>query len=98
MCDNRDTFYGGYGGTLPNGALMNQGMIPNMNPNMPGTLMPNQIPNQMPNQMNYYGDNINNRINIIEQNLKRLEYRISRLENPSGISINNEPDGNLYML
>lgn len=90
MCDNRDTFYGGYGGTFPNGALMNQGMIPNMNPNMPGTLMPNQ--------MNYYGDNINNRINIIEQNLKRLEYRISRLENPSGISINNEPDGNLYML
>lgn len=90
MCDNRDTFYGGYGGTLPNGALMNQGMIPNMNPNMPSTLMPNQ--------MNYYGDNINNRINIIEQNLKRLEYRISRLENPSGISINNEPDSNLYML
>lgn len=95
MNENRDMFYGGYGGTLPNGALMNQAFPPSINPNMPGTFMPNQTP--------MYSDNLSSRINNIEQTLRRLEYRISRLENPSGTTsnsynINNEPDGNLYML
>ena len=39
-----------------------------------------------------------NRLSRIERQIKKLEQRISRLENPSGYNQYNEPDNSMYMM
>ena len=60
-----------------------------MNPPFQGNMMPNNFPP--------FND-INNRIDIIENQIKKLDQRISRLENPYSSNYNNEPDNNMYMI
>lgn len=86
---DRDMYYGsyGYGGFAP----------------MPNT--PNQMMSMIPNSnnngyaMGQFND-INERINRLERQVKRLDQRLVRLETPYANSnnYNNEPDNNMYMM
>lgn len=91
----RDMFYSNYGYT---GALPMPNMMPNNIPNM----VPNAMPNMMPNTMfPTVNNDIEKRISNLENQVKKLNTRISRLENPYGTNNNNiynEPDSNMYMI
>lgn len=60
----------------------------------------NMNPNMNPNMINpMYNNNINYKINDIENRLKKLEQRIIRLENNKPNQFNyTEPDNSLYMI
>ena len=102
MKDNRDMFYSDYqaGGYMyPN----------NMNPNMnmySGYSMGNQVPQNIPvynnpnTNNNYYDANyLDSRILKLERATKRLESRVTRLENLSGNTIDDlSSSDNLYMI
>lgn len=93
---DRDMFYNsyGYGGFTP---LNN---IPNQIPPM----MNNPINTQMPMQMNnntYTSSQLNDmneRINRLERQVKRIDQRLTRLETPYANNYNSEPDNNMYMM
>ena len=53
--------------------------------------------NMIPNNFPPFND-INNRLMIIENQIKKLDQRISKLENPYSSNYNNEPDNNMYMI
>ena len=92
MIDNRDMYYGGY---VPMDSMGNMGGMPNMN-------IPNSSVGQMQMMPNNYAtgqfNDINNKIMILENHIKKLDQRISRLENPYSSNYNNEPDNNMYMM
>ena len=103
----RDMFYGGgygmpmtpggVGGPMAPGSMM-PGMMQGMEPGMnPGMMNPGMMPNMG------YGD-IDSRLIKLEQQIKRLDFRVSRLETPYGsgpgnkINMHNEPDSSMYVL
>ena len=61
-----------------------------------------EYPNIEPNNYINYGfqnqQDVLFKINEINNRLKKLEQRITRLENQNNNSSNNEPDGTLYMI
>ena len=57
--------------------------------------MPN--PTMLQNNLQPFVE-INNRLNILENQQKKLEQRISKLENPYSSNYNNEPDSKMYMM
>lgn len=62
--------------------------------------MPMNVPfqnNMMPNNFPPFND-INNKIMILENQIKKLDQRLSKLENPYSSNFNNEPDNNMYMI
>ena len=88
--NDRDMYYGGYGygGFAPIGStntLNNMGMLPQMN----------STPNNYTKGIN---NDINNRIERLERQVKRLDQRLTRLETPYANSNNNEPDNNMYIM
>lgn len=88
--NDRDMYYGGYGygGFTPIGStntLSNMGMIPQINNT------PNNYTTGMYNDMN-------NRLERLERQVKRLDQRLTRLETPYANSNNNEPDNNMYIM
>ncbi len=93
--NDRDMYYGsyGYGGFSPMNMPTNQ-----MQPSFP-TTMPTQL-NQNSYATSQFND-MNERINRLERQVKRLDQRLTRLETPyanSNISKNMEPDNNMYMM
>jgi septation ring formation regulator EzrA len=98
-CDimkDRDMYYGGYGysGFAPMPSVNNQ--IPGMLPNQYGS--GNSSNSYFTSQFN----DINERIERVERQIKRLDQRLTRLETPYANSnnnlYNNEPDNNMYMM
>ena len=92
---DRDMYYG-YGGFTP---VQMPGMMPNQ---MQGMAQPQM--SSMSNGINYgtsQFNDINDRIDRLERQVKRLDQRLTRLETPyanSGNLYNNEPDNNMYMM
>ena len=92
---DRDMYYG-YGGFTPM--------------QMPGMIQPQMQEMTQPQVSNVssgigYGTNqfsdLNDRINRLERQVKRLDQRLTRLETPYANSnnlYNNEPDNNMYMM
>ena len=95
MKDNRDMFYSDYqmGGYMYPSNMMN--MIPNMIPNNNY-----QTPNNYSNQNSNYDSNyFENRLLKLERATKRLESRVTRLENLSGNTVDDiSSTDNLYMI
>ena len=93
---DRDMYYGNYGYSgyypIPNMPNQMNGMIP---PQMGG------IPNNSSYNINQLSD-LNDRIDRLERQVKRLDQRLTRLETPyanvNNSSSNNEPDNNMYMM
>lgn len=104
MEDNRDMYYGNYGyaGAFPNPMMMPQ-MMPQMIPQTQNT-----FPTQATNPYPYQNYNTNDydyeiRLNRLERQIKNLNQRVTRLENPynntnNTTNIYNEPDSNMYMM
>ena len=94
MIDNRDMYYGGY---VPMDSMGNMGGMPNMN-------IPNSSVGQMQMMPNNYAtgqfNDMNERINRLERQVKRIDQRLTRLETPyaNNMKYNNEPDNNMYMM
>lgn len=90
--NNRDMFYSGYYGMAP---------VPNMNypynSNM-GMNNDNNYYNGNTSSNNSYYNNIENRLNRIENQIKSINQRLSRLESPNNSSYNTEPDNNMYIM
>ena len=92
--DNRDMYYNGtYGGYTPFNNMSN-GMMPFQNQYD----MNNGLNNQMPNN-NYFND-INERLNRLERQVKRIDQRLTRLETPyaNTNNYNQDIDNNMYMM
>lgn len=92
--DNRDMYYNGtYGGYTPFNNMPN-GMMPFQNQYD----MNNGLNNQMPNN-NYFND-INERLNRLERQVKRIDQRLTRLETPyaNTNNYNQDIDNNMYMM
>lgn len=99
MENDRDSmYYGSYG----------YGFIPQMQNTMPGNMMPNNMmsSNMAPNNMFSTGstyqtsqiNDINERLNRLERQIKRIDQRLTRLETPYANTNYNEPDNNMYMM
>ena len=87
---DRDMYYGnyGYGGFIP---LNNGANIPNQ--------MPGIIDNTGNNYANSFFNDINDRLDRLERQIKRLDQRLTRIETPyANNNYNNEPDNNMYMM
>lgn len=83
--NERDMYYG-YGGFTP---LNSFGQMPG---NMQGDNMPNNYTNSIFNDMK-------NRIDRLERQVKRIDQRLMRLEAPySNNNFNNEPDNDMYIM
>lgn len=85
--NNRDMYYNsyGYGGYMP---IQEQ---------------PNMFPQQIGIPQNSYSkgqlNDMTERINRLERQVKRLDQRLTRLETPYANNIiNNEPDNNMYIM
>lgn len=96
---DRDMYYGtyGYSGFNPMPGVPNQ--MTGMNPNQM-TNMPTSMPVSTSYGANQFSD-INERLNRLERQIKRLDQRLTRLETPYANSNNfnnNEPDNNMYMM
>ena len=90
MIDNRDMYYGGY---VPMDSMSG---MPNMNPN-PNSGQMQMMPN---NYTTGQFNDMNERINRLERQIKRIDQRLTRLETPyaNNMKYNNEPDNNMYMM
>lgn len=90
MFNDRDMYYG-YGGYIP---MNNMGM--NSMP-MDNIGMQQSTPN---NYSTSQFNDMNERINRLERQVKRLDQRLTRLETPyqNNMQYNNEPDNNMYMM
>lgn len=107
--NNRDMYYSGYYGMAPF-PNMNYPSTPNMNysagPNMNYSSIPNMnysTGSNMGYDGNYsnnnYYNNIENRLDRIENQIKSINQRLTRLETPYNNSSNsNEPDNNMYIM
>ena len=96
---DRDMYYG-YGGFVPMNGMPNSGAM--MQSQMPNVMQPQMSGNSTTNSSNYmnswYND-INDRIDRLERQVKRLDQRLTRLETPyANSNYNNEPDNNMYMM
>lgn len=96
--NDRDMFYSGYYGMSP---------IPNMQIQNPNTQIPNpNIMSQFPynyetnyNTTNYNNySNLENKLTRIENQIKLINQRLTRLETSNNNIYNNEPDSNMYMM
>ena len=101
--NNRDMFYSGYYGMAPMPNMPNQMLNPNMMNQNLMTQPQSQYGNY--NYDNNYYNNLNNRITRLENQIKLINQRLTRLEAPYTTSTNNttniynnEPDSNMYMM
>ena len=95
--NDRDMYYSsyGYGGFTPMNNMPSQGM-PMMNQHPP-TPIATPMNTYTTSQFN----DINERLNRLERQVKRLDQRLTRLETPYANTnnfSNNEPDNNMYMM
>lgn len=88
--NDRDMYYGGYGysGFTPMNSFQ-QGF--NMQPQTNSYGVPNNYTTGIYNDMN-------ERIERLERQVKRLDQRLTRLETPYANNNNNEPDNNMYIM
>lgn len=102
---DRDMYYGNYGysGFVPMGGFPNNAPLM-MQPQMSGG-MQSQITGSATNTptnsnyMNNWYNDINDRVDRLERQVKRLDQRLTRLETPyANNNYNNEPDNNMYMM
>ncbi len=83
--NNRDMFYNSYGYAQE---------IPK-----PQMYMPNMMMLPFQNQTQTINNNLENRLNQIEDNIEKLHKRLTKLESLNNSNnVYNEPDNNLYML
>ena len=104
--NDRDMYYNGaYGGFTPLNNIPNSmGMNPMLNNQFPNQNMSSYSPDMQTMPTNTYANSwfndMNERINRLERQVKRLDQRLTRIETPyaNTNNFNQEPDNNMYMM
>ena len=86
--NDRDMYYGGYGYS---------GFTP-MNSFQPLNTQPQNSYGVANNYTTGIYNDMNERIERLERQVKRLDQRLNRLETPYANNNNNEPDNNMYIM
>lgn len=98
--DNRDMYYNGtYGGYTPFNNIPNGMMMPYQNQNYDmNSGLNSQISSN--NYTNSWFNDITERLNRLERQVKRLDQRLTRLETPyaNTTNYNQDVDNNMYMM